>query len=133
MEPETAQKGTAKRILIVVMMLLIGGLHFVTGDEYCGPFPLFVNGYLIDILLPFGMVLLLSLFEVGILHHWAVRCGLVFAFGVFVEMMQLAGKPFLGSTFDPLDILMYALGVGLAVVLDQIVFPRIHGLGWTQQ
>lgn len=132
MEPEVAKSNILKKAIIVGLMLVIGALHFVTGDEYRGPFPVFVNGYLIDILLPFGLVFLLSLFESKVLRHWAVRGGLVFAFGVFVEMMQLAGKPFLGSTFDPLDIVMYALGVGLALVMDQVVLPHIPGLGWVE-
>jgi hypothetical protein len=41
-----------------------------------------------------------------------------------VEASQYLSRPFLGSTFDPLDILAYAGGVGLGLVLDQVLFPR---------
>ena len=40
-----------------------------------------------------------------------------------VEVAQYFGVPLLGRTYDPLDFLMYALGVILAAALDKFVFP----------
>ncbi len=40
------------KTLVVAVALAVGLLHFVTGPNYHGPFRVFVNGYLIDILLP---------------------------------------------------------------------------------
>jgi hypothetical protein len=41
-----------------------------------------------------------------------------------VETSQYYGFPIFGSTFDPLDILAYAVGVGLGVLLDLVLFPQ---------
>jgi hypothetical protein len=111
--------------LIVSINLLVAGLHFVTGPGYRGPFPLFVNGYLIDILLPFSLYFLLCLFESALLKAWYVKALLVFGVGFIVESAQYLGYELLGSTFDPLDYAAYALGVLLAVCCDLFLFPLL--------
>ena len=101
-------------------------LHFVTGESYRGPFPAFVNGYLIDILLPMTLYLLMGLFEIlWIIRPSIFRAVAVFLIGCVVKISQYLGRPFFGSTFDPLDILAYASGVLSGVFLDLILFPRI--------
>ena len=52
-----------RKLLITIIALSVGALHFVTGEGYQGPFPVFVNGYLIDILLPMVLFLLMGLFQ----------------------------------------------------------------------
>jgi hypothetical protein len=42
-----------------------------------------------------------------------------------VEASQYFGRPFFGTTFDLLDILAYALGVSLGLLLDLVIFPRL--------
>ena len=111
-----------KKLLIA---LAVGALHFVTGEEYQGPFPVFVNGYLIDILLPMALFLLMGLFQNKIIPFPLFRASAVFGFGCFVEASQYFGYPIFGSTFDPLDIVAYACGVALGILLDRIVFPRL--------
>jgi hypothetical protein len=108
----------AKRIIITSIALVVAGLHFVTGENYHGPFPAFVNGYMIDILLPMTMVLLMGLFQTTWLRSNIFRFCAVFGFGCFVEASQYFGYPVLGSTFDPLDILAYALGAFLGLAID---------------
>ena len=114
-----------KRILIVTIMIVIALLHLVTGSHYRGPYPLFVNGYLLDILIPMGFYLLLCLSEMPGLDSWLVKGILVFGAALGAEMVQLKGVPFLGRTYDPLDILMYGVGVALAVLLDLFIFPKL--------
>jgi len=114
-----------KKWLIVGISLFVGLLHFVTGPNYTGPFPVFVNSYLIDILLPFALYLLLTLFGTALFQDWIIKAILVFSTGLIVEISQYAGVPLLGRTFDPWDILMYAMGVGLAVFCDLLLFPSI--------
>jgi hypothetical protein len=116
---------TKRSIVVIAIMIPIALLHLVTGSQYQGPFPLFVNGYMIDILLPFGFYLLLCLNDVPILNSWIVRGLLVFFTATAVELVQYQGIQLLGQTFDPLDILMYGLGVLLAVLCDQLIFPRL--------
>lgn len=118
-----AVKMTRKPI-ITVIALIVGALHFVTGENYQGPFPNFVNGYLIDILLPMVLFLLVSLFQNKLIRSALFRACAVFGFGCFVEASQYFGRPIFGSTFDPLDILAYAGGVFLGAFLDLLIFPR---------
>jgi len=120
---------STKKMIIVFIALFVGGLHLVTGENYRGPFPLFVNGYLIDILLLMTLILLLGLVENRFIRSGPFRAIAVFGFGCFVEASQYFGRPFFGSTFDPLDIFAYAAGVTLGLLLDLFIFPRLVR-GW---
>jgi hypothetical protein len=114
-----------KRLIITLSALSVGALHFVTGEQYQGPFPIFVNGYLIDILLPMTLFLLMSLIQNRIIRSTFFRAGAVFGFGCLVEASQYFGRPIFGSTFDPLDLLAYAGGVALGAFLELVLFPRL--------
>lgn len=118
-------KYMAKKLIITTIALTVGALHFVKAENYQGPFPIFVNGYLIDILLPMALYLLMSLFQNKWIRSPIFRAGAVFGFGGIVEASQYFGRPIFGSTFDPLDILAYAGGVLLGVFLDLGLFPRL--------
>ncbi len=111
--------------LVVGIALGVGALHFVTGPGYRGPCPAFVNGYMIDILLPFAMVLVLGVADQPILRSRVVRSALVFGVGAVTETLQYFGVPIFGRTFDPLDYLMFGLGIGLAVVFERFVLSKI--------
>jgi hypothetical protein len=117
-------KYMTKKLTITGIALTVGALHFVTGENYQGPFPIFVNGYLIDFLLPMTLYLLLSLFQNKLIRSPIFRACAVFGFGCFVEASQYFGRPIFGSTFDPLDILAYAGGVLLGILLDFVLLPR---------
>jgi hypothetical protein len=114
-----------KKVLVTLIALGVGVLHFLTGENYHGPYPVFVNGYLIDILLPMSLVLLLGLVQFRVVQTPLFRATSVFLFGCAVETSQLMGYPVFGSTFDPLDILAYAGGVLLGIFLDMVIFPRL--------
>jgi glycopeptide antibiotics resistance protein len=119
-------RGTSRKTVVVVCLVVpIALLHFFTGSAYRGPWPEFVNGYLLDILVPFAFYFLLVLPESPLLRSWLVKALLVFGAGACVEIAQYFGAPILGQTFDPLDFVMYALGVALAASLDTVVFPRL--------
>jgi len=121
-----------KRVVIVSLVIPIALLHFATGTHYRGPYPGFVNGYLLDILVPFAFYFLLCLSEFSLLSSWIVKSILVFGAGSSVEIAQFFGVPIFGRTFDPVDFIMYGIGVLLAVVLDTTVFPRIFEF-WTPE
>lgn len=113
-----------RRPVVVAICLVVAALHLVTGPQYRGPFRAFVTGYLIDVALPFAMVLLLGvgLATVRVLRPALVRAGLVVLLGVVVEGAQLLGVPLFGRTFDPLDVLAYAAGALAAVGFERLLF-----------
>lgn len=124
---EALSRQWKKSALIVSIMVSIALLHIVTGPHYQGPFRDFVNGYLIDILLPMGLYLLLTPQDakVPFMRPWIVKAVPVFLIGVVVETLQYLDVPIFGRTFDPFDYGAYALGVCLGVVLDRLLFPRV--------
>jgi len=119
-----------KKIVITSIMILIALIHFFTGSNYKGPYPGFVNGYLLDILVPFGFYFLLCLSKFPLLKSWIVKSILVFGAASFTEIAQFFGVPIFGRTFDPVDFVMFGMGVILAVIFDIIMFPRIFDF-WT--
>lgn len=113
-----------RKIIITFIALIVGALHLITGEDYHGPFPNFVNGYLIDILLPMVLFMLLGLFQNQVIRSAPFRACAVFSFGCFVEASQYFGYPIFGSTYDSLDLLAYAAGVALGALFDLVIFPR---------
>jgi hypothetical protein len=120
----------SKKVVVISIVIPIALLHFLTGSNYRGPYPAFVNGYLIDILLPLSFYFLLCLVELPLLRSWVVKSVLVFGAACSVEVAQYFGVPVFGRTFDPLDFVMYGAGVLLAAILDTAVFPRVFEF-WT--
>jgi hypothetical protein len=114
-----------RKVIVVSIAVAVGLLHFLTGPGYRGPFPVFVNGYMIDILLPFAMYLVLGMAEQKILVSGLARGVVMFAVGATTETLQYFGVPVFGRTFDPLDYLMFAIGIGLAAAFEKIVVSRI--------
>jgi hypothetical protein len=121
----------ARKTIITIIALTVGSLHFSTGEHYQGPFPAFVNGYMIDILLPMCMVLLLGLVRARLIQAPAFRAAAVIFVGCVVEASQYLGYQLFGSTFDPLDFLAYGVGVILGLLLDLVFFPHIVP-GWNE-
>jgi len=121
-----------KRMVITAIAIATGALHFVKGENYQGSFAIFMNGYLIDILLPMTLVLLMGLIQNNILRSPPFRASAVFLTGCLVEFSQYAGYPIFGSTYDPIDILAYAGGVFLGLLLDLVLFPRLFPT-WREQ
>ena len=121
-----------RNVIVVLIALAVGLLHFVTGPEYRGPLPLFVNGYLIDILLPFAMFLVLGIADQSILRSWVARGAAVFAVGAVTETLQYFGVPIFGRTFDWLDYLMFGMGIGLAAIFERFVLSRVPATAASQ-
>ena len=122
-------KSKKSKYIIVAISILVGLLHFVIGHNYHGLFQGFVNGYLIDILLPLNLYLLVQL---SIRNRLSLKLSRtlaiisIFMFGFFVEILQYYGISFLGSTFDPIDFLMYSLGVLSGLAIDKIIMEKIE-------
>ena len=116
-----------RKRVVVAICLAVAALHLVTGPGYRGPLRAFVTGYLIDLALPFALVLLLGigLAPVRVLGLPLVRAALVFLVGAVVETSQYLGVPLFGRTFDPVDLLMYAAGALAAVGFERLAFSTL--------
>lgn len=121
-----------RKHIVVLLCVAVAALHRLTGPTYDGPARSFVTGYLVDLVLPFSVVLLLGVDPRvdRFLRSPVTRAFIVFSFGVFVELAQYSGLHLFGSTFDPLDLVMYAMGVTAAVGFEHLVFsPHAHRTG----
>lgn len=122
-------KNKKSTYIIVSISLFVGLLHFVIGPDYQGIFKEFVRGYLIDLLLPMNLYLLL---QIALRKHISVKKAriisalFVFAFGTTVEILQFFDIDFFGSTYDPLDLLMYGLGIGLGIIIDLTIIGKLE-------
>ena len=129
-DPEAVTRKHKKSLVSVSVIIPVALLHFFTGSAYRGPCPALVNGYLLDIRVPFAFYFLLcpqdAVFR--FLRPWYVKGLPVFVIASSVEAAQWYSIPLFGRTFDPLDIVMYGMGVTLAAGIDTRVFPRILGL-----
>lgn len=79
------------------------------------------NSWFSDFAIPFALYLLWSARQRGAqpFADWRVRAGTLFGVAVACEVLQAFGVPALGRTFDPLDLAMYATGVGLALAIER--------------
>ncbi len=114
--------------VIIGIMLVIALIHaFRVGTYLEGRLFTLYYSYFGDIIIPFGIYFLLSINDstLPFLADWRVKAVAVFVAATFTEVMQAFGFYALGVTYDPLDILMFAIGVLLAVILDRIIFARI--------
>jgi hypothetical protein len=119
--PATSEVRRGNRRIVVAICLVVAGLHFVTGPGYSGPFPVFVNGYMIDILLPFAMFLLLGIAGIDFLSAKLLRSAAVFGVGAIAETLQYFGIGIFGRTFDPWDYVMFLAGIGGAILFESTV------------
>jgi hypothetical protein len=97
------------------------------GNYLSGEFFRFYYSYFSDLILPFGGYFLLCAAElkIPILRHWKPKLVISFLVPALAETFQFFDIPVLGSTFDPLDYIMYAFGAISAAIIDTRVFPRI--------
>ena len=125
-------KNKKSTYIIVSISIFIGLLHFIIGPDYQGIFKHFIRGYLIDILLPMNLYLLIQISlrkYISINKVRIIGSIITFAFGTIVEIFQLYEIEFLGTTYDPWDILMYVIGIGLGIVIDLTIIDKFEKQG----
>ena len=134
-QDNSARKSTPWRLAKAAILLLISlGLYLFTTD-----FPFYTlfepqsTGWLLwvsyanDLILPFAFYFFLCLGERW-LKTWQMRALIALAIPILLEFGQLFHDRFptdryVGS-FDLVDIVMYMMSVGLAVVVEQMVFAK---------
>jgi hypothetical protein len=116
------------RILVGIFVMLIIALifGFRIGNNLNGNLYIYYQSYAGDFMIPFGAYFLLCMNEIQLrfLRKWFVKALIVFCVMTFSEIMQLFGLYLFGVTFDLADILMYGIGVIVAVFFDKQIFER---------
>ena len=114
---------------IVGLSLSVALMHFIIGPDYNGICKHFVRGYLIDLLLPMNLYLLLQISlrkKISIAKSRVIGAMSTFLFGLIVEILQLLKIKFLGSTYDPLDIVMYGIGIMIGLLVDYTIINKLE-------
>ena len=111
-----------------IVLVLVAAMHaFRIGSYLEGAAYIFYYSYASDIVMPFAAYFLLCMydFQVRFIRQWYVKALLVFSLTTITEVLQSFGYYVLGSTFDYVDIFMFAIGVISAVVFDIHIFRRL--------
>lgn len=134
--PESGIKKNVRERLAKSAFLLIIALGLFWFSEKFSPAAIFEPGsngwvlwmsYAKDLIQPFAFYFFICLGERW-LPNWRYRALLTLAIPVLLETGQflyyrISSGRYLG-VFDPLDIVVYIIGVGLAVILDQKVLAK---------
>jgi hypothetical protein len=108
-------------------MLVIALIHLMSPGRSLGdPYREYYQAYFSDVVIPFGFYFLLCISEIRIsaLRPWYAKGVFTFSLAAVAEVLQGLGIQFIGTTFDPIDFVMYALGVSAAALLEQRVFTK---------
>jgi hypothetical protein len=125
-----AQVAKAAVLLVISLGLYLFSIDFpafVIFEPQSTGWSLWVS-YANDLILPFAFYFFICLAGRW-LKSWQSRASLALAIPVLLEIgqglyYQFSPTHYVGS-FDPLDIVMYAISVGLAVLLEQRVFAKL--------
>lgn len=108
-------------LIIILIQIAVALIHvFRLGQIFSGQAYDLYYSYFSDLVLPFSGYFLLAINDasIPIMRRWTVKAGIMFALTTTAEICQYFGLEVLGATFDPVDMVMYALGVVLAVIVD---------------
>ena len=124
-----------QRIVIFTIIILIALIHILrVGSYLSGHLYRLYYSYFSDIVIPSGFYYLLcsAALDIQQLNSWKLKLLISFLLPSLAETLQFFKIPILGSTFDPLDYLMFGFGSALAVVMETQLFPRIF-LFWKNE
>ena len=128
-------RSSGRRTVVLSIMFLIAAAHIIgIGGYLPGELSALYSSYFSDIVVPFGYYFLFCLTESlwPIFSRWETKSATVFLMASAAETLQYFGVAVLGSTFDPLDYVMYGIGAISAAVVDTQVFARAFGF-WTRE
>ena len=135
--PENSPEKSRRDQLAKPAILLVISIGLFTFVEVFSPITLFEPqsvgwklwfSYAKDLIMPFTFYLLLCVGDRW-LRTWRFRAAIAFAIPTILEFGQLlyyrVSVGFYVGSFDVLDIVMYAIGVGLAVLIEQRFVPKV--------
>ena len=118
---------TKRTIFVVVLQLAMAMLFIANPSWMGGSMRVIYQSYFADVIIPFSFYFLLTLVSDNFkqLKKWWVKALLVFGLCAFSETLQYFGVYALATVFDPVDYLMYGVGVLLAAFVDRQIFARM--------
>jgi hypothetical protein len=127
-EKSTLQPYLVKKMIVpIAVVLFIAAIHiFRIGTYFSGKLFILYYSFFSDIVIPIGIYFMLCMNAVFIprLKNWKTKAAIVFVIAAATEIAQASGIPLLGNTFDPLDFVMFGVGIFIAVGLDKL-FSRV--------
>jgi hypothetical protein len=116
-----------RAIFVVVLQLAVAMLFIANPNWMSGSLRVLYQSYFADVVIPFSFYFLLSLVSDNHkqLEKWWVKALLVFGLCALSETLQYFGVFALARVFDPVDYLMYGVGVLLAAFVDRQLFTRM--------
>ena len=124
-------RASARRRAVAVSVVAgVAAIHVLRVGSYLrGTAYRLYYSYASDVLLPFAMYFVLCLNErhLAVLGDWRAKALVILAAASGAEVLQGFGVPMLGRTFDPLDFVMYPIGVLVALVVDRVLCPDRSG------
>lgn len=117
-----------KRVRLVIVLQVLTAFIFIAGSRVAHQsMQILYQSYFADIAIPFAFYFLLSLVEYrhGVLQAWWAKALVVFGLCAASEILQFFGIFALARVFDPIDFVMYGLGVLLAVIVDRVALTKI--------
>ena len=115
------------KIAIIILEIVIATI-FILGSKISNQIiSTFHDRYFADIVIPFSYYFLLKLIEREFpkLKPWFVKAILVFLLCALSETLQYFRIYALASVFDPIDYVMYGVGVILAAFIDRRLFKKL--------
>lgn len=114
--------------IIVGLELSIAITFFIGADWAPNTIHRFFHNYFADIALPFGFYFLLIMNEdrVSIFRSWYGKALAVFFLVSTSEILQYFGIYALARVYDPIDFIMYVVGVVLAGLVDMRVVSKLY-------
>ncbi|MFA5022508.1 MAG: hypothetical protein WC508_05525 [Patescibacteria group bacterium] len=112
---------------IIILEIVIAIIFVFTSKISDLVIKTFHDRYFADIVIPFSFYFLLILNGKTFpqLKPWFVKAILVFLLCALSETLQYFGIYALASVFDPIDYVMYGVGVILAALVDRQLFKRL--------
>jgi len=118
---------STRKFISISIVVLIAAIHaFRLGSYFNGNWYIIYYSYVSDLIIPFGFYFLLCIsdIQIKVFRKWYIKAILVFGACTITEILQAFNITFLGETFDIIDIMMFAAGVMLAVIVDKWIFDR---------
>ena len=123
-------KNTNKKKLTDILIEGVLGLLYIIGIGRYSSYAMLIlsASYFFNIALPFGFYFLLKLNEgkIHLLKKWWEKSAIIILLALFSEIGRYFGLYVLGRTFDSIDIAIYAIGVLIAMFIDNIVLNNFR-------